>query len=132
MKNKVFDLNRRPYSVHKLICLNFDLKKMSSFQEDIITQIKCCLDISNHFVIEPRLLPCGHNACKSCIKKIGQNVTNCSHCKSILRKEEINSLASNEEAKVLIENNLKEIEEEIKQKLDKAIKLVNGMIIFKS
>jgi hypothetical protein len=48
--------------------------------EDILNQIKCCLNDDGHFVQEPILLKCGANACKKCVLYSTNSILKCYSC----------------------------------------------------
>ena len=49
--------------------------------EKILKNCFCSLENNTHFLNEPLLLPCGHNACKNCINT--KNELKCNKCQTI-------------------------------------------------
>ena len=66
--------------------------------DNILKQLKCCLNNDGHIVIEPLLIPCGGNACKSCVKDLKE--TNA--CYSCNGRHSINDLANATTNKIVV------------------------------
>ena len=52
--------------------------------EKILKNCFCSLEDNTHFLNEPLLLPCGHNACKNCINT--KDELKCNQCQTINTK----------------------------------------------
>ena len=102
---------------------------MSPIKDEIKAQIECCLSSSNHdhFVSEPILLLCGHNACLTCVEGLKENQVDCYHCKKVLKKDEMNNRTPNQAIKIIMSCYFKEINEEIDFKIKKSIESLNGI-----
>jgi hypothetical protein len=57
--------------------------------EDVLNQIKCCLNEDGHIVHEPVLLKCGYNACKRCCSDPVVSTVECLRCHAIHDKNEL-------------------------------------------
>ena len=51
--------------------------------EDLLDQIKCCLNEDGHIVHDPVLLKCGYNACKKCCSDPVVSTFKCLRCHAI-------------------------------------------------
>jgi hypothetical protein len=63
--------------------------------EDLLNQIKCCLNEDGHIVHEPVLLKCGNNACKKCCSDPVVSTVKCLRCHAIHDKNELFSALNN-------------------------------------
>ena len=107
---------------------------MSSIREEISRQVKCGLSSSDddHFIIEPMFLPCGDNACKNCIENLNEMQKECNHCKTTLKKDDLNKAVPNIAVKLLMKSYFKELNEELNVQVNHAIESMEGKSFFKS
>ena len=104
---------------------------MSIIKEDIKSQFKCGLSIStddDHFLIEPILLLCGHSVCFGCLEDFKKNQFECYHCKSVLKKDEMNNRIPNQAIKIFMSGYLNDLNEELDSKIKNTIDSLNGKI----
>ena len=103
---------------------------MSSIREEINRQVKCGLSNigDDHFVIEPMLLSCGDNACKSCIEDLDGMEIECNHCKTTHKKDDLNRAVKNIAVKLLMKSNFKELNDELDVEVKHVIESMEGII----
>ncbi len=70
---------------------------------EIVKMIECCLSHDNHYVKDAVLLPCGSNACKSCLMNINsKNDIKCFGCSKMHKYDDLKSLFFNPTVDILI------------------------------
>jgi hypothetical protein len=96
--------------------------------DELYQQIKCCVSDDEHFIDEPILIACGHNACRKCIENLNEIQTSCRFCKTIHNKEDMMKMQIvNPSASLLLITNLKNINEDLKLEDRKSLK---GFFLF--
>ena len=92
-------------------------------------ELRCRLDKDDeHFLCEPRVLPCANSACLECIKRLRDenNCLKCHICNQEHKLEDLTELPSNQSIIDQIKLNSDEITEEIAERLKKYVESLNG------
>jgi hypothetical protein len=84
--------------------------------EDLLNQIKCCLNKDSHIVHEPVLLKCGFNACKMCCSDPDTSTVKCFSCHTFHHKTEISNAPNNEAINSIIQTYLKDLYQDLNLK----------------
>ena len=85
--------------------------------EELINQLKCCLNDDGHIVRDPVVFECGGNACRICINELKLDSAKCYNCAEIHEKKDLIKAPSNKLAKTLIQLNLNDLFEYLEKKL---------------
>jgi hypothetical protein len=94
--------------------------------EDVLKQIKCCLNEDGHIVHEPVLLKCGYNACKKCCSDLVVSTVKCFSCHNSHDKNELLNAPYNKAIDLIIKKNLNDLFQDLnlKQESIKGLKLL--------
>ena len=98
---------------------------------EVLDEIKCCLNNNGHFTVEPVELPCKGFACKKCYQdaiNYSESKVNCFHCN---KKHEKNSLVKTEvndkSPENLIKTSLNDLLEFVEKKLENTNNELKGI-----
>lgn len=92
-------------------------------------ELRCRLDKDDeHFLSEPRVLPCANSACLECIKRLrdSDNCLKCQLCNEEHRIDDLAELPTNQSIIDQINLNSDEITDEIVERLNKYVEKLNG------
>jgi hypothetical protein len=78
-------------------------------------------------VIEPLLLKCGGNACKSCVKD-SHFVIRCYNCNNLHEKRDLLECSENKMAESVISSSVDELFSYLNTKLENTVKSINGKV----
>ena len=105
--------------------LTFKVNEMPLLKQ-FIDELECCLRNDGHIVIDPVLLKCGGNACKSCINNIQQIAADCKSCKKTHEKKDLLECTSNRLASTLVEYYLSDLFEYVDKKVEYLTQSLKG------
>lgn len=93
-----------------------------------ITEFKCAVSSTSHYIIKPILLECGHYACSKCVLKEANNHNNIVYCLICDKFNVLNSKSEYEsiEANKAIQNNIENLFLSMKNLYKKTIDSFNG------
>ncbi len=86
--------------------------------EDVLNQIKCCLNEDGHIVHEPVVLKCGYNACKKCCSDPVVSNVKCLRCHAIHDKNELLNAPNNKLADSIIQTYLNDLYQDLNLKVE--------------
>ena len=85
--------------------------------EDLLHQMKCCLNNDDHIVNEPILLTCGSNACQKCIQESKNEILPCFGCNQNHRKKDYSNATINKIVQILINSFLSDLLSDLNRKI---------------
>ena len=86
--------------------------------EDVLNQIKCCLNEDGHIVHEPVVLNCGFNACKKCCSDPVVSSIKCFSCHNSHDEDELLNAPNNKEPYLIIQTYLNDLYQDLNLKLE--------------
>jgi hypothetical protein len=86
--------------------------------EDLLNQIKCCLNEDGHIVHGPVLLKCGYNACKKCCSDPVVSTVMCFSCHNSHDKNELLTLPNSKEPNLIIQRYLNDLYQDLNLKVE--------------
>ncbi len=89
--------------------------------EHVIALITCALSDDKHTVEKPLALSCSHHVCKNCVEKVKTETIKCKIC-NLVNKTDLKDIKESICAKLLIEQNVASLFEDVKAKIESTVK----------
>ena len=96
--------------------------------EELINQLKCCLNDDGHIVRDPVVFECGGNACRICINELKLDSAKCYNCAEIHEKKDLINQQKLVDVENIVNSNLNDLFEYVKMNLEKTYDLLKGNI----
>ena len=96
--------------------------------KNIRNRILCCISNDEHITKSAVLLKCKGNACKSCIESIEGFEVKCNYCNEEHNKDAMLNSPVNDDIRYIIDVHLKELHEELNNKLTDIKEKLNGEV----
>ena len=94
--------------------------------QEILSQIRCCLNDDGHIVHEPILLKCGANACKKCVNETAEKFVKCFSCEDRHEKSDVLNVQVNHKAESIIISSLGMLFHDLALKVESVSALIKG------
>jgi hypothetical protein len=103
------------------------LKLTMPIPENILNQIKCCLNNNDHFINEPILLECGANACKKCVFDSTNSTLRCYSCNGSHERNDLLNAPINKMVVSVIELFSNDLIQNLNESLESSVACLKGL-----